>query len=73
MKKTQNRAHQYVRSELERMRGYAGIKVPEISRRSGIPYRTLNDHLNKIGRMTVDDLLAWMDVCGAEEITIRRR
>ena len=71
MKKKPTR-YAHSRSELDRIRSYAGLKVPEIARYSGIPYGTLSDHLRHMERMTVDDLLAWMSVCGCEELTIRR-
>ena len=70
-KKKQNK-YASVRSELDRVRSYAGLKVPEIARYSGIPYGTLSDHLRNMERMTLDDILAWMKVCGCTELTIRR-
>ena len=72
MKRQRNKSHAAIRSELERMRTYAGLKVPEISKRTGIPYSTLREHFNQTDKLTIGDLLAWMEVCGCEEITIRR-
>ena len=72
MRKKQNKSHAYIRSELERMRTYAGLKRSELSKRTGIPYSTLMEHYNKTDKLTIGDLLAWMDACGCKEIVIRR-
>ena len=72
MKKHENGTHARIRAENDGMEGYAGVKTPEVARRSGVPYSTLRAHYREPERMTLGELLAWMEVCGCTEFTVRR-